>query len=180
MRFLIVILALTFPGTVQADTSARAEDRQLLMAAKQVLTTLQPRSFKSGREFCGLLGRDAQSRIIATRPKRGRVDSCVPHDFHDASVEPLASYHTHGAYEHDADGEVPSYEDLRADMDEGLVGFIATPGGRFWVTLPAESRTKMICGLHCLPQDRFFQQGDWGLIRDSYTLRDLKQRRHLY
>lgn len=177
---LLIFLVLIFATPAGAETLSRAQDRTLMAAAKQVLTSLQIRSFQTGREFCGLLGRDPEGRIIATRPKKGRVDSCIPHEFRNRDVDPLASYHTHGAYEHDADSEVPSYEDLRADIDEGLIGFIATPGGRLWVTIPETQNAEQICGLRCLPQDRFFQKGDWGFIQDAYSLRQLKQRRQLY
>ncbi|EPX79424.1 hypothetical protein thalar_02249 [Litoreibacter arenae DSM 19593] len=152
----------------------------LRAAAQQVLTGLQSRSFSTGREFCGLLGRNADGAIISTHPRKGSADNCQPHEFRTPGVVPLASFHTHGAYDHDADSEVPSYEDLRADMEEGLIGFIATPGGRLWVNLPKQGMSRQLCGLRCLPQDRYFQQGDWGLIRDKYTLRQLKGRRQLY
>ncbi|SFR46605.1 DUF4329 domain-containing protein [Litoreibacter janthinus] len=173
-------LFLGLSHTGAADTLRLNEGRMLDAAARQVLTTLQARSFRSGREFCGLLGRNENGAIISTQPRRGNADTCLPYQFRTKGVVPLASFHTHGAYDHEADSEVPSYEDLDADMKEGLVGFIATPGGRFWVNLPQEGLTRQLCGLRCLPQDRHFNQGDWGLIRKTYTLRQLKQRRQLY
>jgi len=104
----------------------------------------------------------------------------LPNEFRNPDVTPLASFHTHAAYDEDADSEVPSFEDLRADIAEGLVGFVSTPGGRFWISDPQRQRVTQLCGLRCLPQDRFFQPGDWGNIAGSYTLRQLRQRRSLY
>lgn len=152
----------------------------LRAAAQQVLTGLQSRSFNTGREYCGLLGRNKEGAIVATRPKKGNADNCLPHEFRGRGIVALASYHTHGAYDHDADSEVPSHSDLAADINEGLIGFVATPGGRLWVNLPDKAISRQLCGIRCLPQDRHFQQGDWGLIRKTYTLRQLKQRQQLY
>jgi len=167
-------------GYTYADTLRLGEDRMLRAAAQQVLTGLQSRSFKTGREFCGLLGRNKDGAIVATRPRRGNANDCLPFTFRGRGITALASYHTHGAYDHDADSEVPSYADLVADTSEGLIGFVATPGGRLWVNLPDQAISRQICGLRCLPQDRHFNQGDWGVINKSYTLRQLKQRRQLY
>jgi len=181
MKQMIFALALlAAPIGAHSETLRLTQDQDLIRAAKQVLTTLQVRSFRAGREFCGLLGRDSDGRIISTRPKRGRLDSCLPNEFRNPDVTPLASFHTHAAYDEDADSEVPSFEDLSADIAEGLVGFVATPGGRFWISDPVKQRVTQLCGLRCLPQDRLFQQGDWGNIAKSYSLRQLKQRRSLY
>ena len=171
---------LFFTNLAGADTRRSAEDEQLRAAARQILTGLQSRSFKTGREFCGLLGRNEDGAIVSTRPRKGNADDCLPNEFRGRGITALASYHTHGAYDHEADSEVPSFEDLSADIGEGLIGFIATPGGRLWVNLPHRSMSFQLCGLRCLPQDRHFHAGDWGLIRDKYTLRQLKQRQQLY
>jgi hypothetical protein len=177
---LCVAMLLAPTGNSTADTIRLGEDVRLRAAAQQVLTGLQSRSFRTGREFCGLLGRNKDGAIVATRPRKGNADSCRPHEFRGRGMVALASYHTHGAYDHDADTEVPSFEDLDADMDEGLIGFISTPGGRLWVNLPDKAVSRQLCGIRCLPQDRHFQQGDWGLINKQYTLRQLQQRRQLY
>jgi hypothetical protein len=175
-----LVLLLSTANFGAAETGRAEEDARLRAAAQQVLTGLQSRSFRSGREYCGLLGRNKDGAIVATRPRKGNADDCLPYEFRGRGIVPLASYHTHGAYDHEADSEVPSYEDLSADMDEGLIGFVATPGGRFWINLPDSAISRQLCGLRCLPQDRYFQSGDWGLIRNKYTLRQLKQRRQLY
>ncbi|MEP3347673.1 MAG: DUF4329 domain-containing protein [Litoreibacter sp.] len=173
-----ILLSLT--GIGDADTLRLGEDARLRAAARQVLTGLQSRSFNTGREYCGLLGRNEDGAIVSTRPRKGNADSCRPHEFRGRGIVALASYHTHGSYDHDADSEVPSFSDLSADIDEGLIGFVATPGGRFWVNLPDQAISRQVCGIRCLPQDRHFQQGDWGLINTQYTLRQLQQRRQLY
>lgn len=184
VRMRYILLCITFiigvSGPVLSDTIRLGQDRQLRAAAQQVLTGLQSRSFRTGREFCGLLGRNKAGAIVASRPRKGRPDSCLPHRFRGRGIVALASYHTHGAYDHEADSEVPSYEDLYADREENLIGFIATPGGRFWVNLPKKGITQQLCGVRCLPQDRHFHPNDWGLIRNKYTLRQLKQRQQLY
>ena len=71
-------------------------------------------------------------KLAATGPKRGRRDSCEP-DEPPEDFEILASYHTHGDDTQEADTEVPSLEDLAGDIEEGIDGYIATPGGRLWL-----------------------------------------------
>ncbi|PTX55566.1 uncharacterized protein DUF4329 [Litoreibacter ponti] len=176
----VIALCLLSVAPAAADTAALAQDRTLQATARQLLTGLQARSFKTGREFCGLIGRTAQGQLVATKSYRGGLDGCTPRNFRDESIEPIASFHTHAAYDPDADSEVPSFNDLVADTDEGVVGFVSTPGGRFWVTIPEQDRVVQICGLRCLPQDRDFVAGEWGPIAKSYTRRQLKQRELLY
>ena len=182
MKYIAICLTLLLlsPNLGTADTIRLGQDEKLRAAARQVLTGLQNRSFQTGREYCGLLGRNKDGAIVSTRPRKGNADNCLSNEFRGRWITALASYHTHGAYDHEADSEVPSFEDQSADMNEGLVGFIATPGGRLWVNLPDRTMSFQLCGLRCLPQDRHFNSGDWGLIRDKYTLRQLKQRQKLY
>jgi len=163
--------------TALLTTPLQAQDRDLVQAAKGILTILQGNSFAANREYCGLIGENAQGQLVSTGPRKGRVDSCAPRDFHSNDIEPIASFHTHGAYDQDVDAEVPSLGDLNADTDEGLrYGFVSSPGGRFWVIDTAKQEVRLICDLGCLPPDPRFMKGDFGPVQSRYTRRDLEER----
>ena len=144
-------------------------------AARSVLSSIQAESFETNREFCGILGVDEDGRLVASTPRRGKRDSCRPRNPRNA-VEFVASYHTHAAHDIDADSEVPSSNDLLADMRDGIDGFVATPGGRFWFVDGQRGEARLICGPGCLPQDPNYDPVDTGPIRDRYTLEDLERR----
>jgi hypothetical protein len=164
---LAIALVCALPG--------QAQDAQLVAAAKSTLAKLQSNSFDAEREYCGLLGALPDGRIAATRPRKGRMDSCKPREFSGAAI-PVASFHTHGAYDIDADAEVPSSSDILADHEEGLDGFVSTPGGRFWFIDGAAKTARQICGVGCLPQDPDFKAEPAGSVRQSYTLEQIKRR----
>jgi hypothetical protein len=71
---------------------------------------------------------------------------------------------------------VPSPEDVYSDSDEGLNGYVATPGGRFWFVDGRNETVSLICGIGCLPSDPEFVPGLWGQIRSFYTIEDLEWR----
>lgn len=90
---------------------------------------LQPRSIREGIEYRGLFGVDGKRNLAAILAQPGNADSCHPGEA-PAGFEVLASWRTHGAYDRDADTEAPSWGDLESDIEEGIDGYIATPGGR--------------------------------------------------
>ncbi len=129
--------------------------------AKQVLDLVQARSFSENREYCGYIGLDQNGGFIATKARPGRTDSCRPRAPFGFNV--LASYHSHGAYTAQIDTETPSVSDLRADIYEGIDGYIATPGGRVWYNDAAGEFTELLCGAGCIRTDTNF--------RDEYPMR---------
>ncbi|KMW58717.1 hypothetical protein AIOL_003696 [Candidatus Rhodobacter oscarellae] len=160
-------LGLALPGAAQLSDE--------LALARQVLASVQAASFDRNREFCGMLGRTKDGRLVASKPRRGRRVSCLPRRPFRAKTL-VASYHTHGAYKQNADGEVPSLDDVLGDMDDGVDGYLATPGGRFWYIDGTTGVSRQICGLGCLPQDPGFIPGAWGPVRKVYTLEQLARR----
>jgi len=79
------------------QTPAQAQERDLIETARATLAGIQTRSFSQNREFCGLIGRNAQGKLVITRPRQGSLDGCRPKSFFFLNdVEVLASYHTHG------------------------------------------------------------------------------------
>ena len=80
-----------------------------------------------------------QSRVLR-RLHRLQRPSSPPHPIESRAIVPeswelIASYHTHDALdpaEPDANFELPSSDDLISDSEEGVDGYLSTPGGRFW------------------------------------------------
>ena len=101
--------------------------------AVAVLNQAQTLSFQNDLEYCGYIAYDDQDRLRATRPLAGEKASCQPDA--PASWELVASYHTHGAVDlsdPEASFELPSSDDLLGDIEEGIDGYVSTPGGRLW------------------------------------------------
>lgn len=84
-----------------------------------------------------------------------------------------ASYHTHGGFSPDYSSELQSGTDMEGDEDEGIDGWVATPGGRLWYIDTTDMVTFQICGIGCLPSDPEFIAGDSGIIEQSYSYDDL-------
>lgn len=164
-----VLLGLVLASPASAQSAAE------VAFARQVLAGIQGNSFDANREYCGIIGLDADGRLVASRPRKGRTDSCKPRDPRDA-VEFIASYHTHGGFDEWADSEVPSTDDVLADMEEGLDGYLATPGGRLWFIDGQQGIARQICGVGCMPSDPDFEPEVFGLVKQRYTLSDLDRR----
>ena len=155
--------------------SVQAQSPEEIAFARQILTQLQDNSFAANREYCGIIGLTADNKLTAATPRKGRRTSCQPRDPRDAA-EIIASYHTHGGFDWDADSEVPSTEDIIGDMEEGIDGYVSTPGGRLWFIDGQTGVARQLCGLGCLPSDPDFEPEVFGPVRDRYTLNQLEQR----
>jgi len=171
-RFLVTAAA----SCLLSLTPAQAQEADIIQAARQTLAKLQANSFAAGREYCGMIGRNPRGEVVVTRARKGRADSCRPRDFWGSRIDVIASYHTHGSHHPEADAEVPSFDDLAADTDEGVLGFVSTPGGRFWITEPQFGRVRQLCGVGCLPVDPDFNPRDAGHVRQQYTMQQLLNR----
>ena len=159
---------------------AYAQDRsdlydELDIFAAAVLDTLQVRSIAENVEYCGCFGIDATGRLAATKAVRGSEDSCLP-DVPPAGFEALASYHTHGAYSLESDSEVPSVDDMLSDLEEGVDGYVATPGGRLWLNIFDEELAVQLCGPGCVTADPNYRPCRAYLPDLEYTLDDLHTR----
>lgn len=155
--------------------AAPAQDADVVNFARMVLADLQDRSFADNREYCGRIGVAEDGTLVASRPRRGRRDGCRPTQL-PRGARPLASYHTHAAFDPAADSELPSPQDLDSDMSEGVDGFVATPGGRLWFNDSVLGETRLICGPYCLPTDPAFADGIWGFPEPRYSLDQLAAR----
>ncbi|MEO0358907.1 MAG: DUF4329 domain-containing protein, partial [Pseudomonadota bacterium] len=151
-----------------AVTSATAQDTAEVQFARQVLNQLNTLSFQNNREYCGYFGFDSSGAIVATPAKKGRQDSCLANE-PDPNLDIFASYHTHGAFSEDALSEWPSSADLEGDEEEGIDGYVATPGGRMWYIDSQDMVASQLCSIGCLVSDPAFQQGMDGTVNQSYS-----------
>ena len=152
---------------------ALAQSAEEVAFAREFLDRLQVRSIVEDREYCGYFGRSEDGRFLATRPRRGKYNSCSMGSPPE-SMNVFASYHTHAAYERYSVNEIPSLQDLRSDIDQQIDGYVSTPGGRLWLVDHKARETRQICGEGCVAQDPVYRPGKFEKVRPSYTLDDLE------
>lgn len=168
---LALLFVLFFSGT---GLSAGPLEQEMALA-RQVLTDLQEQSIRDNREYCGLIGRDPQGRLVATEAVRGSRARCRYPDPPPGTVL-VASYHTHGAFLSDYDNEVPSAIDVRTEMMSGTRGYVSTPGGRFWLIDGRAGTARLICDAKCLPWDPRYRAWIAGTVKSRYSIYDLVRR----
>ncbi|MEO1139029.1 MAG: DUF4329 domain-containing protein [Pseudomonadota bacterium] len=168
MRAIGVIAAVLLAGQTTAQSA------QEVAVAKHVLNQAQIRSTAENREYCGYIGYTKTGALASTRPMRGQQDECTPR--WPKSLDVIASWHTHAAYDEDAYSEVPTVNDIEADEAEGVDGYVGTPGGRLWFVDTTDMIVSQLCGLRCLRSDPDFVKGAEGRIDQSYTYRELLRR----
>ena len=169
LRLAAIATALT-PFMVPA--AAWAQSAEELALAKGIFAQLNPRSIADNVEYCGYIGRDSQGNLVFSQPTRGTNDSCLADDPTNIDVITM-SYHTHAAFSTDYNSELPSGADMEGDEDEGIDGWVGTPGGRLWYIDTTDMITRQICGIGCIPSDPNFIQGDSGIIEQSYSYNEL-------
>lgn len=146
-----------------------------VQVARGVLGAAQMISFAENLEFCGYLGFDSQGALRSSEPVRGLRDECTP--LWPADLEVTASWHTHAGYDLRAWSEVPTVMDIEADEDEGIDGYVATPGGRFWFVDTEAMEVVQLCArAECVPVDPAYEPGAEGDIWQSYSYQDLLDR----
>lgn len=170
--FFCSVVLLTLPAAAQ-NRSDLSEVLDIFAAAH--FDWVQPRSIREGVEYCGLFGVDRKGNLVATLADAGDADSCQPDDA-PPGVDVLASWHTHGAYDRDADTEVPSLGDLESDIEEGIDGYIATPGGRLWLNDAEDRNSTLLCGVGCVVADPAYRPCPAFSPGREYTLTGLRAR----
>lgn len=148
----------------------QSSDEEALMRA--VFADLNPISIAQNVEYCGYMGFTADGELTVSPATLGDEGSCLA-DEPDNLELIIASYHTHGGHSPDYSSELPSGTDMEGDEDEGIDGWVATPGGRLWYIDTTDMITRQICGIGCLPADPEFVAGESGVIEQSYSYDDL-------
>ena len=162
------------PANVQMAPRPQPQTQGEIAFMSKVLNDIQKRSFTEGREYCGLIGVDEAGNFVATEPVRGLKSSCLPPDPRFANFLVLASYHTHGAWDPKFHTEVPSFNDIRTDIEDGTDGYLSTPGGRFWYVDARNQVARQICGAACLIADPNYEPDRYFPVRTTYTLDELR------
>lgn len=150
--------------------AAQSIDEEALIRA--TFTDLNPISFEENVEYCGYIGFTLDGELAISEPTRGDESSCLSDEPYNLELI-VASYHTHGAHSPDYSSELPSGTDMEGDEEEGIDGWVATPGGRLWFIDTTDMITRQICGIGCLPTDPNFVAGESGIIEQSYSYDDL-------
>ncbi len=161
--------SVVYQGRLQPQTA------QEVSFATSVLADLQIRSIAENLEYCGFIGIGANGALIASPALQGDECGCRPQEPEDG-FDILASYHTHAAYAADYDSEVPSLDDLRADVLEGIDGYIATPGERIWYNSAEQKQSILLCGENCIISDPGYQPDPEFPVSNTYNLESLKSR----
>lgn len=167
--------AVSFFISAVLSTSAAAQTQDEETLIRQTLADLNLRSFEEGVEFCGYVGLTPDGELAVSSPTRGDESSCLSDD--PTNLDTLyASYHTHGDFSTEHSSETPSGDDMEGDEEEGIDGWVATPGGRLWYIDTTDMVTFQVCGIGCLPKDPDFVEGDDGFIAEEYTYDELVER----
>ena len=138
-----------------------------------MLRDLQRPSFTENREYCGVIGIDPEGTLRAAEPTRGRAKLCITFNVPE-TWQIVAIYHTHGAYDRRAHSEVPSVQDIESVSAGRVLGYVSTPGGRFWSFSGISRDANLICGPGCLPADPRYRQDR--PVNTYYTIDDLAER----
>ena len=166
MTFSVLVL-MAAPALAFENEFKKAEWKFIM----ETMAEMQRLSFEKNREYCGYFGY-VNGEFGASRIARGRKSSCrayIPAE----DFEAVASFHTHGRYNPRFYSEVPSTDDVRTDNEEGINGFMATPGGRFWFIDGYKMTAELICDLECLPQDHRFEPDPDLDLQTFYYFKDL-------
>ncbi len=162
MKLIPMIAVIAWPTMMAAQQTGE------VTLVKSIFETLNPISIAENVEYCGYVGFNADGQLIASKPTLGDEGSCLSDD--PVHIEVItASYHTHGGHSLDYFNEVPSGEDMEGDADEGIDGYVATPGGRLWYIDTVDMTASQLCGIGCLPRDAAFVVGQNGDIALSYS-----------
>jgi hypothetical protein len=166
--------AATPVDTIQMDPRPIAQTQREVAFVSGLFNDIQGRSISENREYCGLIGVDSTGAYVASPARRGGVASCLPPSRSSVGFQVLASYHTHGSASLNYYTEIPSYDDMRTDIEDGTDGYIATPGGRLWYVDARARIARQLCGLDCLVDDPNHVEDQDYRVYQKYSLNQLR------
>lgn len=165
---LLLALALALPGAALPGM-ARAQSAQETAFVLGLMESMNALSVRFNREVCGYILRHPNGAYSSTKVSWGGHASCASLPL-QGGVDVVSSWHTHAAWGEGYDGEVPSIQDVEGDMDQGINGWVGTPGGRLWHVDGRTGTMRQVCGRDCLPVDPNFFPEEHGPVAESYTL----------
>ena len=123
---------LSSSGSKSQDEANRLLDQH--NAARMRFNQINPVSVRENREYGGFVYQAADGSFATTEPIRGEVASITlpaPRFAVPVGTFARASYHTHGGFDPRFDSENFSSNDLEADRQFNIDGYLATPRGIF-------------------------------------------------
>jgi hypothetical protein len=173
----VVIIARAFLNVKGTDAlQPVVAQAQVQSYAKQQLNALQERSFAENIELCGIIFESSEGELGTSFQAGGGEATCDLTYFDEPGMVPVASFHTHGRFSRDYDGEVPSITDIQSDVASGIDGYISTPGGRFWRVDHETGVAELVCGPDCMIKDPRYRACGADVIADRYTIEQLAAR----
>lgn len=151
------------------DFVVRVSQGEVQAFARERLGAMQARSFDDRLELCAIIFEDSEGKLHSSQVRPGDEATCDLRYFDKPGMAPLASIHTHGAFDEDYDSEVPSLTDLEGDIADQMDGYVATPGGRLWRVDWERERVVLVCGAGCLAQDPAYRVCPDDTVAASYT-----------
>jgi len=171
---IVVHSASTRKGPEDFVVTVSQEEVQAFARAR--LGAMQARSFDDRLELCAIIFEDSEGKLQSSEVRPGDEATCDLKYFDAPGMAPLASIHTHGAFDADYDSEVPSLIDLEGDIGDRMDGYVATPGGRLWRVDWQRERAVLVCGAGCLAQDPAYRACPDDTVAASYTGAELAAR----
>lgn len=174
MRPALMLIVLMLPGLALAQSRSQVVDGVDRFVLTQ-FDRIQPKSIAENRPYCGLVAFDAGAKLVATKPRAGTATGCEPGSA-PAGWDVIATFRTHGAFLDDAESEVPTAAELKRSIATKIDDYVATPGGRVWLNLPAEGLTYQVCGRGCVKRDPAARSCKSFIPLIQYTLKELQAR----
>lgn len=173
----VVIIARAYLNVKGADALQPVVPQSEVQAyARQQLNALQGRSFAENIELCGIIFETSEGELGTSYQSGGDEATCDLAFFDEPGIVPVASFHTHGRFSREYDGEVPSLTDIQSDVASGIDGYIATPGGRLWHIDHETGIARLACGPSCVKQDQRYSPCAGDVIADQYSIEELAER----
>jgi hypothetical protein len=151
--WVVIVVRVASNRKDEDDFVVTAAQSDVQAFAQTQLDAMQARSFAEKVELCAIIYEDSDGELGTSRLLAGDEATCDLRYFDKPGMAPLASIHTHGAFDEDYDSEVPSLIDLEGDIADELDGYVATPGGRLWRIDWRAERAELVCREGCLRQD---------------------------
>lgn len=158
------------------DFTVTVSQSEVQAFAREQLDVMQARSFADNVELCAIIFEDSEGELGTTRVREGDEAACNLRYFDEPGMAPVASIHTHGAFDPSYDSEAPSLEDLEGDIESQLDGYVATPGGRLWYLDWQQERAALVCRDGCMQQDPAYRPCPSDPTTAAFTLPQLTRR----
>lgn len=174
--WVVIVVRAAFNVKGPEDFVVTVAQSEVQAFARERLNAMQARSFTEKVELCAIVFETSTGDLDATEVKVGDEATCDLRYFDEPGMAPLASIHTHGAFDENYDSEVPSLIDLEGDIESQIDGYVATPGGRLWRVDWQQERAVLVCAEGCLRQDPAYRPCPGDLIAPAYSSPQLTAR----